>query len=547
MRFQTATNAATSVLTTAMTINSSQVVTLGTTGTTQGTLAFAGATSGLVTMMGAAAAGTWTMTLPITAGTSGYSLTTDGAGNTTWTNVSGGGSGITIGTTTITSGTNTRILYDDSGVVGESAGFTFGKTTGVFTLAPAVRTTGSPNILVVTSPADTTLTASTESTDANFNLSATRQFATGTLAQQRAMLIQAPTYAFVGASTVTKASTLQIGGAPVAGTNATITSSSALSFGAAPKANATSAMINLSDTALSSGNSNGTYIGGNPAAFTGDFLKFQVANTSVLKVDSSGAMTMAGSAGTWFNAASTGVLFSPTGSHPGGASLLTLSTSSNFDDTGAITDNMFKITGVWAPTSSTATFNGELINSTINQTSTATGITRGLVITPVLTSAFDYRAFEITAATYNLLSTTTLAQQQTAVIGQYTLANASSQTVTAAASLRIVGAPIQGTNVTLTNTYALQIDAGAAYFGGTMRIPTGGAAAIAGTGTLTGGTVTINTTAVTANSLVFLTDTASSVTNVGTLTVSSKSAGTSFTVTSTLALDTSTFNWFIIN
>ena len=41
---------------------------------------------------------------------------------------SGGGGGITIGTTTITSGTDTRILFDDGGVVGEDAGLVFNKT-----------------------------------------------------------------------------------------------------------------------------------------------------------------------------------------------------------------------------------------------------------------------------------------------------------------------------------------------------------------------------------------------------------------------------------
>lgn len=42
------------------------------------------------------------------------------AGATAWEAFTpGSGSGITIGTTTITSGTNTRILYDNSGVVGE--------------------------------------------------------------------------------------------------------------------------------------------------------------------------------------------------------------------------------------------------------------------------------------------------------------------------------------------------------------------------------------------------------------------------------------------
>lgn len=82
--------------------------------------------------------------------------------------------------------------------------------------------------------------------------------------------------------------------------------------------------------------------------------------------------------------------------------------------------------------------------------------------------------------------------------------------------------------------------------GDKIRITTGSNAS-AGTGTLTAGTVTISTTAVTASSLIFLQDTASSITNVGTLTVSSKTAGSGFVVTSTLALDTSTFNWLIIN
>lgn len=82
--------------------------------------------------------------------------------------------------------------------------------------------------------------------------------------------------------------------------------------------------------------------------------------------------------------------------------------------------------------------------------------------------------------------------------------------------------------------------------GNKLLIATGSNAS-AGTGTLSGGTVTISTTAVTASSLIFITDTNSSTTNVGSLTVSAKSAGTSFTVTSTNASDTSTFNWLIIN
>ena len=82
--------------------------------------------------------------------------------------------------------------------------------------------------MTVTAPAHTALTASTESSDLNINLARTAQFATGALTTQRAVRIQAPTYGFVGASTLTTASTVQIDSAPVAGTNATITNAYAL-------------------------------------------------------------------------------------------------------------------------------------------------------------------------------------------------------------------------------------------------------------------------------------------------------------------------------
>lgn len=75
----------------------------------------------------------------------------------------------------------------------------------------------------------------------------------------------------------------------------------------------------------------------------------------------------------------------------------------------------------------------------------------------------------------------------------------------------------------------------------------GGTNAKIGSGTLTAGTVTISTTAVTANSRIFLTDTSTgSLVNVGSLVVSTKTAGSGFVVTSTNALDASTFDWMIV-
>jgi len=96
-------------------------------------------------------------------------------------------------------------------------------------IAPAVSASGTPAIaLSVTAAADTAITASTESSSVYLNLAATRQFATGALTNQRAFRIAAPTYRFVGASTLTNASTLYIDAAPAAGTNATITNSYAV-------------------------------------------------------------------------------------------------------------------------------------------------------------------------------------------------------------------------------------------------------------------------------------------------------------------------------
>ena len=59
-------------------------VDLGTAGTTLGAIKFNGNTSGTITVQSAAAAGTWTWTLPPDDGDAGEQLQTDGAGVTTW-------------------------------------------------------------------------------------------------------------------------------------------------------------------------------------------------------------------------------------------------------------------------------------------------------------------------------------------------------------------------------------------------------------------------------------------------------------------------------
>jgi len=73
-----------------------------------------------------------------------------------------------------------------------------------------------------------------------------------------------------------------------------------------------------------------------------------------------------------------------------------------------------------------------------------------------------------------------------------------------------------------------------------------GANAKAGIGTLSSGTATVATTAVTANSLIFVTDVDATIGNTGYLAVSSKTAGVGFTVASSFGTDAGTFNWMIV-
>lgn len=67
------------------------LVTIGEEGAKLGTLSMAGSTSGTVTLQPAAAAGTYTLTLPNTDGASGEFLQTDGSGALTWAAASGSG------------------------------------------------------------------------------------------------------------------------------------------------------------------------------------------------------------------------------------------------------------------------------------------------------------------------------------------------------------------------------------------------------------------------------------------------------------------------
>jgi hypothetical protein len=102
-------------------------------------------------------------------------------------------------------------------------------STTPIVITQGIATTGSPTAFTLTAGAHTTLTAGTEAIPYLVDLSATCQFSTGAIATQRGMVIKPQTLAFVGASMVTTAVTLDVS-SPIAGTNATLTNSYAGRF-----------------------------------------------------------------------------------------------------------------------------------------------------------------------------------------------------------------------------------------------------------------------------------------------------------------------------
>lgn len=115
-------------------------------------------------------------------------------------------------------------VTDDAAVVGLSSHVAISAIAGS---SAAV----TSETLLVTGAANTGITASTEVSQARFNFAQTRTWATGALALQRTVRVDAETLAFVAASTVTDAVTLAISGPPIAGANATITQPWAAWFG----------------------------------------------------------------------------------------------------------------------------------------------------------------------------------------------------------------------------------------------------------------------------------------------------------------------------
>lgn len=125
--------------------------TLGAASVATGQLKISGTTSGTVTLTTADAAGTWTLKVPTSGGTSGQFLTTDGTGITSWASPSGSG--------TVNAATSGQIAYYASNGTAVSGNANANIATGTLTLGQAASTQG---ILVLEGSSSGALTLTTQ-------------------------------------------------------------------------------------------------------------------------------------------------------------------------------------------------------------------------------------------------------------------------------------------------------------------------------------------------------------------------------------------------
>lgn len=132
---------------------------------------------------------------------------------------------------------------------------------------------------------------------------------------------------------------------------------------------------------------------------------------------------------------------------------------------------------------------------------------------------------------------------------------ASTTTITAGTSLASTTSTTAGTtltatlgNITATNGNLVLGTAGNKIVSTSVATTTTGGANSFGSVALVGGTATVATTAVTANSLIFLTSQALGTVAVASgLAVTAKTPATSFVITASQVTDTSTIAWLIVN
>jgi len=124
---------------------------------------------------------------------------------------------------------------------------------------------------------------------------------------------------------------------------------------------------------------------------------------------------------------------------------------------------------------STVTVTGSTVPLTLTQAAATSGSPVGLTLTggahTTLTSGTEAPDINLSLARSVQFATSTPATQRAMIVSNPTYTcNTASQTIGTAATLAIVAAPVPGTNVTISNSYALWIQAGSSKFAGAVIV-----------------------------------------------------------------------------
>lgn len=391
---------------------------------------------------------------------------------------------------------NSGLLRFQTRALGVSTAVGMWDHTGQFSLTPVLQTTGSPTGLLYTGPANTTLTASVEATDINFNLARTVQFSTGALTTQRAYRIQGTTYAAVGASTFTNGITLDVE-APIASTNVTITNNRALRINGAFELSGSigdAIIFTGSSSSLSTIRQNTTtsgiqILGNNSASSTavpdialgstatrtaGNILEVQDNGVARFRVGFWGGVTIQQKARTSGLGTSLAIVNNNHTSQTLSTEINNISSSTYTRQwaTGALTTQREIL---WAQATygavGASTFT-TCVGTEIQPPTAGTNVTitnlYGLNVGSDATigasaAGSTYRAIRVPAHTLTLTGTTQVTSAcgvAGLAVNSVTITDASAVTVDAAASIYVVAAPVAAGSVTLTNPYSIWVDAG---------------------------------------------------------------------------------------
>jgi hypothetical protein len=409
-----------------------------------------------------------------TGGTSAQFLKADG---TVDSNVYGVGDALTTNPLSqfaaTTSSQLAGVISDETGtgalVFGTSPTFTTNITTpqitgvsGNLVFTNAAQSSGAITNFTFTAANHTTQTASANIPTVSFTLG-TLQRNTGTVTTQHGFLINSPTYSFVGASTITNAYSLFVN-APTVGTNATITNRYAAGFsgrvGQYGLGNSTyfGDLCGVKDDLASRQNTAFGFSAANKVA--GGSLNVAIGATALFS-NVSGNNNVAIGGLTLYQATSNSNIA------VGGYALYNLTNGQHnvaigYNTGGGVTigaNNIFignSITGLASSLSNNIILATNLGVERFRY-NPSQGSPSLFSFSPASTagnvSGTEINIFRVNAATTTLIAGT-LATQRFTYLPSQTLAFAGASTATNVYNL-FVEAPIQGTNATITNNYAL--------------------------------------------------------------------------------------------